>query len=86
MADRVKTTRELKLVAAFSDGDDRTLAIPNPKSGLTKNDITSGTDGTALTNAAAAVLIGDKTGADFTTWKSAKVVEQTTVYLDLTTA
>ena len=82
MADKTKTSKELKLVASFSDGDDRTLSISKPKSTITKSDINA----TAFKNAAAAVLIGDKTGADFTTWKSAKVVEQTTVYLDLTTA
>ena len=82
MADKTKTVRELKLVAGFSDGDDRTLSIPNPTDGLTKTQITA----TAFVDAAKAVLLGDKTGADMTGWKSAKIFESTTVYLDLTTA
>ena len=82
MADKVKTVKELKLVAGFSDGDDRTLSFPNPADNLTKTQITA----TAFVNAAKAVLLGDKTGADMTGWKSAKVFESTTTYLDLTTA
>jgi len=81
MADKVKRVRELKLVAGFSDGDDRTLSFPNPKNNLTRAQITA----TAFVNAAKAALLGDKTGADMTGWKSAKIFESTTTYLDLTT-
>ena len=82
MADKVKTVRELKLVAGFSDGDDRTLSVPNPKSTITASQLTA----TAFYDAAKAALIGDKTGAAMTGWKSAKIFESTTVYLDLATA
>lgn len=82
MADKVKTIRELKLVAGFEDGDDRTLSVPNPKTSITKANIT----GSGFYNAAKLALIGDKTGAVMTGWKSAKIFESTTTYLDLTTA
>lgn len=82
MADKVKSVRELKLVAGFEDGDDRTLAFPDPKDNLTKTQITAA----AFVKAAKAALVGDKAGAGMTGWKSAKVFESTTTYLDLTTA
>lgn len=82
MADKTKTVKELKLVAGFTDGDDRTLSIANPKDGLTKTQITA----TAFVKAARSALLGDKTGAGMTGWKSAKIFESTTTYLDLTTA
>ena len=79
MADTVKSSNQLKLVAAFSDGDDRTIAVDDPKTGLTKDDIND----ELFISAAKNVLVGDKAGAPFVGWKSAKVVEQTTVNLDL---
>lgn len=78
MADKVKTISQLKLVAGFVDGDDRTLALDNPRGGLSKADIT------ALNEGALACIVGDKDGAAFKEWKSAKVFNQTTTYLDLT--
>lgn len=74
MADTIKTTKQLKLLAGFVDGDDRTLSLDNPRAGLSKADITA-IDGN--------VLIGDKNGAAFKEWKSAKIVEQQTTILDL---
>lgn len=82
MADKVKHVRELKLVAGFADGDDRTLAFPDPKDNLTKTQITA----SSFVSAAKKALIGDKAGAQMTGWKSAKIFESTTTYLDLTTA
>ena len=78
MADKTKTTKQLKLVAGFSDGDDRTISIDNPKASISAADIN------ALKTDAIAVLQGDKTGATMTGWRDAKVVEATTVYLDIT--
>lgn len=77
MADTVKTTKQLKLQAGFVDGDDRTLTFDNPSDGLTKADIMD------INEDAAVCLIGDKTGAAFDSWKSAKIVETQTTYLDL---
>lgn len=78
MADKVKTTKDLKLVALFDDGDDRTLSLQLPKSTVDKAAVQ------ATATATGKVLIGDKTGAAFTKWKRAYVIEQTIVYLDLT--
>lgn len=79
MADKVVNTNQLKLVAQFADGDDRTLTIDAPKSTLAKANIVND----EFIASAKAVLIGDKTGAEFTKWKSAQVRESTTVYLDI---
>ena len=78
MADKSTTTYELKLIAAFADEDDRTIRYPNPRDDLTKADIL------ALQTLAIPVLIGDKYGATFTRFKSAKIVDKTETTLDLT--
>lgn len=79
MADVVKTRGILQLVAEFADGDDRTIALDNPKVDISA----------AAINAAAAfakqnnLILGDKLAADFTRFKSAKKVATTTRYFDL---
>ena len=78
MADTQSTTYELKLIAAFADEDDRTIRYPNPKETLAKSDIL------ALQTLAIPVLIGDKYGAAFTRFKSAKIVNKMETTLDLT--
>ena len=78
MADTQSNTYELKLLAGFADEDDRTIRYPNPKSSLTKADILS------LQTLATPVLIGDRYGAAFTRFKSAKIVNKTETTLDLT--
>ena len=77
MADRAVVKSTLSLVAEFHDGDTRTITLDNPKNGLTAEDILDTTDG------AKEVLIGDKTGAPFLRWASAKKISATTTYLDL---
>lgn len=79
MADVTKTTKVLSLVAEFTDGDDRTLNLDNPKNDLTATQIN------ALNTYASGVLIGDKDSADFQRFKSAKVKTSSVTYLDLTT-
>lgn len=80
MADVIKTRGVLQLVAEFTDGDDRTITLDNPKAAPTA----------AAINAAAAfakenkLIIGDKAEAGFTRFKSAKKVATTTRHLDLT--
>ena len=74
MADTVRTTKQLKLQAGFVDGDDRTITLDNPVANLTGAQIKA-VDGS--------VLIGDKDGAAFDSWKSAKIVETQTTTLDL---
>lgn len=78
MADVTKTTKNLSLVAEFTDGDDRTITLDNPVNGLSAADIN------ALNVPAANVLIGDKDQADFLRFKSAKVKTSTVTYLDIT--
>lgn len=78
MADTQYNTFELKLLAGFADEDDRTIRYPSPKSSLTKADIL------ALQTLAMPVLVGDKYGAAFTRFKSAKIVNKTETTLDLT--
>lgn len=80
MADIVKTTKQLILVAGFADGDDRTISFDAPK-----NDITATQINNLKTNAATAI-IGDKAGAAFTGWNSASIVERTVTTLDLASA
>lgn len=79
MADVIKSSRTLQLVAEFNDGDDRTINVDNPATGLTATQIN------ALNNYASGVLIGDKDSSDFYRFKSAKVRRVSTTYLDLTT-
>lgn len=75
-----KTTQynHLKLLAGFSDEDDRTITVLNPKSNLTKSQIE------AVGQLAVGVLIGDKYAAQFTRFKSASYVEGVTTTLDFT--
>ena len=80
MADTTKTTKQLKLVAGFIDGDARTISLDNPRDSITAADIS------AMDSIAAGVIFGDKAEAGFMRWKSAKTVESTVKYLDLTTA
>lgn len=79
MADITKTKGTLQLVAEFTDGDDRTLSLDNPKATLTAAEINA-VSAYAKTNN---ILIGDKAGAEFSRFKSAKKIAQTTKYLDL---
>lgn len=80
MADTTKTTTQLKIVAGFSDGDERTLSIENPIGNITPAQIK------ALDSLASGVLIGDKYGAPFTAFKDAGIYETTKVELDLSPA
>lgn len=77
MADIVKTSRILALGAEFTDGDDRTLNLENPISGISAADINN------LSTYASGVLIGDKDGAEFLRFKFAKVINRTVTKLDL---
>ena len=77
MADKTTTSYELKLVAGFVDGDERTISYPNPKSTITAAQIE------ALNASASSVLIGDKYGAPFNMFLDAELVSKTTTKLDL---
>ena len=77
MADVTKTTKVLSLVAEFTDGDDRTLNLDNPISGISTANISE------LSTYASGVLIGDQDQAAFQGFKSAKVINRTVTKLDL---
>lgn len=78
MADIIKEKNVLSLEMEFADGDTRTLTIDNPKETL----------GAAAINSLASyavnnkLIVGDKAGANFTRFKTAKVTHGTTTYLD----
>ena len=71
MATTINSYRQLKVVAAFADEDDRTLTFDNPIDNLTEQQIK------ALEPLAAKVIIGDKFGATFTRFKTASYHNQT---------
>ena len=77
MADKTRTSYQLKLLAGFTDGDTRTITIDNPRGNLTKSDIN------AINTLAANVLIGDKYGSQFGAFKEAGIYNTTTTELDL---
>lgn len=81
MADVVKNTTTLGLEAGFADGDTRALNFPDPNTSINLAASIASLEGFTKTNQ---VLIGDKTGAAFTGFKSAKISRHTTTYLDLT--
>ena len=85
MPDVVKTKNVLSLVAEFSDGDDRTLNLDNPTTIISAAGASAATAinavGTYVKNNS--ILLGDKDGAAFTRFKSAKVTTGTTTYLDI---
>lgn len=77
MADKIKTSYQLKLLAGFKDGDTRTIAIDNPRGGLTATDIKE------INALADGVLIGDKYGSAFAELKDAGVYTITSTELDI---
>lgn len=76
MADKITTTKQLKLLAGFADEDDRTLTIDNPNENLTWSDIET------FASLSANVLIGDKYSASFSRFKEAKYVNTTLTLID----
>ena len=77
MADTVTTSQELKIVAGFIDGDERTLRFSDPKSSITAAQIN------ALNASASSVLIGDKYGAPFNMFLDAEIIDKTTTKVDI---
>lgn len=79
MADKITVTKELKVVAKFVDGDTRTLTLDNPKDNLPAAQINAVGAIAKTSN----ILIGDKGGADFLEFDTAKVVAKEKIDLDL---
>ena len=74
------TTRTLSMVAGFADGDDRTILIDNPNTAINLGNAVHSLGSYAQANQ---VILGDKAGAAFTGFKTAKVVTKTKTILDL---
>lgn len=83
MADLVKTKSALQMVAEFVDNDDRAITLDNPASLTTAQfaDSINAVGDYIKTNN---VIIGDKEGANFLRFKSAKKIVTTSIIYDLT--
>ena len=81
MSHVVKNERVLSAVLDFTDGDDRTLTIDAPNTSL---DLATQVDSLGAYIKDHQILLGDKTGAECKGFKSAKLVNQKTTYLDIT--
>lgn len=79
MADKMTVTRELKLDSYYSDNDTRMLTLDNPKTNISKSDIKT-FESYCVTNQP---ILGDKGGAEFVRFNSAKVYERAVTKLDL---
>ena len=85
MADVIKQRNVIQVVAAFTDGDDRTISLDvDPNLTLTNAQIAESINGAAAYAREHNILLGDKAGADFTGFKTAKKIVGTIRYLDLT--
>ncbi|MBE8949770.1 MAG: hypothetical protein SR3Q1_04130 [Quinella sp. 3Q1] len=84
MADVTKVRNTIQVVAEFSDGDDRTLTFDNPKATLTTDQLAAQINEASAYAKTHQVILGDKIGADFVRFKTARKVANTTKYLDLT--
>ena len=80
MADTIKSSSELKMVAYFADGDDRTITVSNPIDTLAAADVKAFETVAKNTQG----ILGDKTGAAFVRINSAKTFQKTKTDLDLT--
>ena len=79
MADTITSSKELKLGMDFYDGDTRILTEDNPRGGLSATDIHELEALMISKN----ILIGDKTGAPFVGFNSAKIVKKQRLDVDL---
>lgn len=77
MANIIIEKETLNLSAEFTDGDTRTITLPNPKTNLTESQID------AIAPIMVKTLIGDKNSAKFLRWKTAKIVNDRTTIIDL---
>lgn len=79
MADTVKSSADLKINWAFADGDTRMTTAPNPKTGITQQEVQAVIDNAVTNN----LLIGDKAGAALTGVVQVYTENQTKTQLDL---
>ena len=79
MADTIKSASELKILSKYVDGDTRTLTLDDPKDNLTAEQINAVGSVVRANN----FILGDKGGADFLEFDTARVVEKKITQLDL---
>lgn len=82
MADVIKTKNTLSLEQEFTDGDTRTITLDNPSPTITAAAINEISEFNKLNQCTK----GDKAGANFLRFRSAKITVGSTTYLDLTPA
>ncbi len=80
MADKTTTTTTLSVVAGFEDGDERTLNFDNPNTAINLGDAVHSLGSYAATNQ---IILGDKAGAAFTEFKTAKLITKQKIVFDL---
>lgn len=82
MADTQTTTRELRFDMLFADTDTRTLAIKNPKTSITTEQIEE-LQTLILNGGASTLLVSDKTEAAFLKFTSVEKILTTKTVLDI---
>lgn len=83
MADKITTSKTLKVETAFVDGDTRTINIKNPNTDDEQLSAKIGELNTFIR--ANAILVGDREASTFAQINKATVVTKQTSNLDLTT-
>lgn len=81
-ADTITSSEVLQIKNTFTDGDTRTIDVPDPRDDVSASDITELETWILANNA----LIGDKDGAPFAYVDSAIIVETNRVKLDIKSA
>lgn len=84
MATIIKNKSTLQLVGEFYDSDDRTFNLDNPDMTMTAAALAASINAIGTYAKDNNVLIGDKTGADFLKFKSAKRITNQSIIFDLT--
>lgn len=83
MADVTKNKDTLQLGMRFADEDTRALTLDDPKTTLSGAAMAASINAIGAYIKANDVVIGDKNGADFVRFDSAKIVHSSTTYFDL---
>lgn len=79
MADKVNQTSELKLTAKYNDNDTNVITVDNPKDNLTAAQINA----VGAIGVSTQAILGDKTGAEFKEFVTAKTITKKVTQLDL---
>lgn len=83
MADKITTTRELKIENLFVDGDTRTITLKNPKTAISTSEITALETLILNGDGSQSILIGDKYGSDFRRIQEVRKITKTTHEYDI---